>query len=237
MRHFLAVLAAITAAALAGCATQPSASYPPSAEGRLASYARATPCCDDPSGFQFSPLPKQGYANAVVDPASPVFDFQSGLSPFAAFELPEATAPYRVRVKSLFDRRDGGASGAFYPVVALLDETFIVVHITGLESLRLEPSLATAGGEPGLAVSLGIDPREQKGKYLVVFTPAALLGQAPANEREGDVLSLSSLAFMERGGESVLPPSPYGRIRITIAPEIVMSGNEPVEQAKPPGSD
>ena len=237
MRHRIAVLAAIAAAALAGCATQPASSYPHDAEARLASYARATPCCDDPSGFRFSALPKQGYADAEMNPASPVFDFQSGLSPFAAFELPDATAPYRVRVKSLFDRKDGGESGVFYPVVALLDEAFIVVHITGLESLRLEPSLATAGGEPGLAVSLGIDPAEQKGKYLVVFTPAALLGKPPATEREGDVLSLSALAFMERGGESVLPPSPYGRVRITIAPEIVMTDNEPVEHAGPPGSD
>ena len=161
---------------MAGCASQPTQSYPAGTESRLANYAEATPCCDDPSGFRFGALPKQGYADATVDASSPVFDFQSGLSPFAAFELPNGTAPYRVRVKSLFDRKHGGATGVFYPVIALLDDTYIVVHMTGLESLRLEPALATPGGESGLAVSIGIDPAEQKGKYLVVFTPAALLG-------------------------------------------------------------
>ena len=134
------------------------------------------------------------------------------------------TAPYRVRVKSLFDRKHGGASGVFYPVIALLDDTYIVVHMTGLESLRLEPALATPGGESGLAVSIGIDPAEQKGKYLVVFTPAALLGKPPPGDREGDMLSISSLAWMERRGESALPPSPYGRLKITVAPDIAMAG-------------
>ena len=209
---------------MAGCTSQPTQSYPAGTEARLANYAEATPCCDDPSGFRFGALPQQGYSDATVDASSPVFDFQSGLSPFAAFELPNGTAPYRVRVKSLFDRKDGGASGVFYPVIALLDDTYIVVHMTGLESLRLEPALATPGGESGLAVSIGIDPAEQKGKYLVVFTPAALLGKPPPGDREGDMLSISSLAWMERRGESALPPSPYGRLKITVAPDIAMAG-------------
>ena len=205
--------------ALAACATQPSSSYPAATSARLATYAKATPCCDDPSGFSYGALPRQGYAQATVDAKTPVFDFQSGMSPFVAFELPDQPSRYRIRVKSIFDRRDGAKDGVFYPVVALLDDTYIVVHMTGPESLRLEPALATPGGEPGIAVSIGIDPAEQQGKYLVVFTPAALLGKPPPADREGDVLSVSSLAYMERRGEAAIPASPYGRLRITIAPE------------------
>jgi maltose operon periplasmic protein len=237
MKSPITVLAAIAAILLAGCASQPTQSYPAPAASRLTTYAKATPCCDDPSGFRWSTLPKQGHADATVDAASPVFDFQSGLSPFAAFELPDATTPYRIRVKSLFDRKGADKAGVFYPAVALLDETFIVVHLSGLDSLRLEPALATPGGESGLAVSIGINPAEQKGKYLIVFTPAALLGRAPDGDREGDVLSLSSMAYMERRGEAALPPSPYGRIRITIAPETVLAREPGVEEAKPPGSE
>jgi hypothetical protein len=219
MRYPLAVLWTIAASALAACASQPTSSYPADTGARLATYAKATPCCDDPSGFDFGALPRQGYAQATIDAQAPVFDFQSGVSPFAAFALPDQPSRYRIRVKSLFDSREKGADGIFYPVVALLDDTYIVVHMTALESLRLEPALATPGGEPGLAVSIGIDPAEQDGKYLVVFTPAALLGKPPPPDREGDVLSLSSLAYMERRGEAALPASPYGRISITVAPE------------------
>jgi hypothetical protein len=221
MQNSLVVPVLIAATALAACASapsEPSRSYPRDTGARLAAYARATPCCDDPSGFPFNALPKQGYAQAVVNPESPVFDFQSGMSPFAAFRLPDQATPYRIRVKSVLDAGDDD-TGVFYPVMALLDDTFIVVHMTGLESLRLEPGLATVGGEPGLAVSIGIDPAEQTGKYLVVFTPAALLGKPPP-DREGDMLSLSSLAYMERRGEAALPASPYGQLRITIAPEL-----------------
>ena len=212
----------MTALACAACAGVPPQSYPATTEARLALYAEATPCCDDPSGFRFNALPPRGFANAVVDRASQVFDFHSGLSPFAAFELPAQTAPFRVRVKSLFDARDDD-DGVFYPVVALLDDAFIVTQMTGLDNLRLEPALATVGGEAGLAVSLGIDPAEQQGKYLVVFTPAALLGAPPDNRREGDMLTPASMAWLERRGETALPASPYGRLRITIAPDMAVA--------------
>jgi len=213
----------VAALALTGCATSSGTSYPAATAARLATYAKATPCCDDPSGFPFIALPKQGHADAVIDATSPVFDFQSGVSPFVAYELPDQESRYRIRVKSLFDPKGGDASAAFYPVIALLDDAYIVVHMTGLESLRLEPALATVGGESGLAVSIGLDPADQKGKYLVVFTPAALLGQPPPDDREGDMLSLSALAWMERSGEGTLPPSPYGRLQVTLAPEVAVS--------------
>lgn len=218
MRRSTQLLIAV-AAACAGCAGAPTQSYPASTEARLALYAETTPCCDDPSGFRFAALPPRGYADAVVDRASQVFDFHSGMSPFVAFELPSQTVPYRVRVKSLFDAKSDD-DAVFYPVVALLDDTFIVTQMTGLDNLRLEPSLATVGGETGLAVSLGINPAEQRVRYLVVFTPAALLGAPPDNRREGDMLTPSSIAWLERRGETALPASPYGRLRITVAPEL-----------------
>lgn len=219
---FLTV-AAGTLLALAGCAASSGPSYPAPAPARLATYAKATPCCDDPSGFDFVALPRQGRLDAVIDAKSPVFDFQSGVSPFVAFALPDQASRYRIRVKSLVDPKAGDASGIFYPVIALLDDTFIVVHMSGLESLRLEPSLATVDGKTGLAVSVGIDPDEQKGKYLVVFTPAALLGREPPDDREGDLLSMSAFAWMERSGDGAMPASPYGRLQVTVAPEVAVA--------------
>ncbi|MBX3704400.1 MAG: hypothetical protein KF822_11560 [Steroidobacteraceae bacterium] len=224
MRIAIGFLVALVTAAGAGCAAAPLQSYPPGTAERLTLYAEATPCCDDPSGFRYAALPPRGFADADIGREAPAFDFHSGLSPFAAFELPQATAPYRVRVRSLFDPRDGGEAGVFYPVVALLDETFIVTYMTGLDNLRLEPALATVGGEAGLAVTVPIDPRTQRGRYLVVFTPAVLLGAPPGNRREGDILTPASLAWMDRRGKAALPASPYGRLRITVAPDLAVAG-------------
>ena len=130
-----------------------------------------------------------------------------------------------MRIKSEFEGKNGSADGVFYPVVALLDDTFIVTHMTGLDNLRLEPSLATPGGEAGLSVSLAIDPAQQQGKYLVVFTPAVLLGQPPDLRREGDILTPPTLAWLERRGDTLITPSPYGHLRITIAPDQAAGGS------------
>ncbi|MGH8135392.1 MAG: hypothetical protein ACRER4_03510 [Steroidobacteraceae bacterium] len=228
MRVSTQLLSLAMAAAFAGCAATPLQSYPAKREARLALYARTKACCDDPSGFTYLPLPERGFSAAVINRASPAFEFHSGLSPFAAFELPKVSAPYRLRVKSLFD---GGQfagdhfvaghddnTGVFYPVVALLDDTFIVLRMSGLDNLRLEPALAAAGGDSGLAVTMPIDPAAEKARYLIVFTPAAVLGATP-ERRDGDLVTPASMAWLERRGDSAVPASPYGRLRITIAPE------------------
>jgi hypothetical protein len=206
------------AVTLASCATAPPQSYPAKPAARLALYARTKVCCDDPAGFSYLPLPERGFADAIVNRASPAFDFHSGLSPFAAFELPKVSTPYRLRVKSFFDPGRDDEASVFYPVIALLDDTFIVLRISGLDNLRLEPALATPGGETGLAVTMPIDPAAEKARYLIVFTPAAVLGAAP-ERRESDLLTPAALAWLERHGDSAVPGSPYGRLRITIAPE------------------
>ncbi len=212
------LLSLVMVAAFAGCAAAPPQSYPAKPEARLALYARTKACCDDPSGFSFLPLPEHGFTDAVVSRASPAFEFHSGLSPFAAFELPKASTPYRLRVKSIFDAGRNGETSVFYPVVALLDDTFIVLRMSGLDNLRLEPALATPGGETGIALTVPVDPAMENARYLIVFTPAAVLGAAP-ERREGDLLTPAALAWLERRGDAAVPASPYGRLRITIAPE------------------
>jgi len=183
------LLSFVMAAAFAGCAAAPVQSYPAKTEARLALYARTTACCDDPSGFAYLPLPERGFADAIVNRASPAFEFHSGLSPFAAFELPKVSTPYRLRVKSLFDPGRDDETSVFYPIIALLDDTFIVLRMSGLDNLRVEPALATAGGETGLAVTMPIDPATERARYLIVFTPAAVLDAAPDSRREDDLLT------------------------------------------------
>ncbi|MBM5812434.1 MAG: hypothetical protein FJ191_10795 [Gammaproteobacteria bacterium] len=187
--------------------------------------AAVAPCCTDPAAFPFQSLPERGRAEARIDGRSPVFEFQSGPSPFVAFELPRAAGPYQLRVKSLFQPAADG--GVFYPVLAVLDETFVVLRLTSLDNLRLEPALATPGGESGLAVTLAMDPAAERGRYLVVFTPAALLGPLPEGRRENDLLTPATINWLENQGDALVPPTARGRLQITVAPQPATAAQEP----------
>jgi maltose operon protein len=207
----------LVACCLTACATTP-APYPARMDGRLAAYAGSTACCEDPAGFDYTQLPEAGTIDVVIGRSSPAFDFQSGLSRFAAFRLPAGPGAFRVRVKSFFDGPDTPDGSAFYPVLAMMDDSFIVTRVSSLDNLRLEQALATPGGASGFAVTAPFDPSITPERYLVVFTPAVLLGAAPGDRRDGDVLTLPSADWMERKGKALVAPSPFGRISITIAP-------------------
>jgi len=187
-------------------------------DARLEAYAGSTACCDDPTSFTYTQLPEAGTVEVVIGRSSPTFDFQSGLSRFAAFRLPDGPGAFRVRVKSFFDGPDTSDGSVFYPVLAMMDDSFIVTRVSSLDNLRLEQALATPGGASGLAVTAPFDPNISPERYLVVFTPAVLLGAGPGDRRDGDVLTVPSADWMERKGKALIAPSPFGHISITIAP-------------------
>ena len=211
-------LFALVAMALPGCASAPPP-YPGDLEARLALYASAEACCDDPAAFAYAVLPGSGTVDIVIGADSPTFDFQSGPSRFAAFRLPDSAGPFRVHVKSFFEGRQAPEGSVFYPVLAMMDDSFIVTRVSAIANLRLDQALATPGGESGLAVTAPFDPGYSRERYLVVFTPAALLGSPPLERREGDVLTSPTLEWMERNDDQFVAPSPFGRLRITVAPE------------------
>lgn len=208
--------ALLLAATLAGCAAT-SAGLPGSDTARLAAYERAKACCDDPGRFDFEALPATGTVTRVIGTAAPLFEFQSGRSHFAAYRLPDADEPYRVRVKSFFAGRSGPDGYVFYPVVALLDESMFVSRVTGIDNLRLDQGLTVPGGESGLVVTVPLDRRVARERYLVVFTPAVLLGSPPDDRREGDMLTEPVREWMQKRGVFVAP-SPYGRIEVSVIP-------------------
>lgn len=202
---------------LAACATAP-VPYPRGMDERFTAYARQAPCCDDPADFAYADLPGSGGLEFVIGQSNPLFEFQSGPSYFAAFRLPDSEEPYRVRIKSFFEGPAPPAGSIFYPVLAMMDDAFIVTRVSNLDNLSLDVALATPGGESGLSVTAPFDPTVMRERYLVVFTPAVLLGAAPDERREGDVLTGPTLEWLDRRGDGVIAPSPYGRLRISVAP-------------------
>jgi len=213
----LPALIVVAAVLASGCAAS-ARPYPGPLDARFTAYQRASPCCEDPAGFDYASLPEAGTLEVVIGSVSPVFEFQSGRSHFAAFRIPEAERPYRVRVRSLFDNPTTDGASVFYPVLAMMDDTFIVTRMSNLDSLRLEQALTVPGGEAGLVVTAPFDPGVAKEKYLVVFTPAVMLGAPPPERRDGDVLTVATRQWLEQRGDALVEASPYGRLSISVAP-------------------
>lgn len=207
----------LVALCLTGCATA-ATGIAASDTGRLAAFQRARECCTDPAEFVFEPLPAAGTVQRRIDSAAPLFEFQSGRSHFAAFRLPDGDEPYRVRVKSSFAGPSGPGGHVFYPVVALLDESLFVSRVTGVDNLRLDQGLTVPGGESGLSITVPLDRRVARERYLVVFTPGVLLGAAPEERREGDLLTAAAQAWMDKHAAAMVEPSPYGRVEVTVIP-------------------
>jgi len=222
-RHVRAFLLACALSSITSAATAAPPSGDSRAQQRL--YRNARVCCTDPAEFQFQDVSLPGQRSLEIGPMSRLFDFHSGRSFFAALRLPEASGSYRVKIKSLLQGK-GDATHVFYPVVALLNDNFIVTRLSSPNHLRLEPALATPGGEPGLSLSIRVDPAEAKERYLVVFTPALLLGASPEDRREGDVLTDTTTDYLERKGDAAIPAAAFGRLQVSVVPEATGSASE-----------
>jgi hypothetical protein len=181
-------------------------------------HRAAATCCVDPADFEYKDTTLPGQSTFDIGPSSRLFDFHSGRSFFAALRLPDTSDSYRIRVKSLLQGK-GDATRVFYPVVALLNEDFIVTRISSVAHLRLEAGLATPGGAAGLALTIRVDPPLAHERYLVVFTPAVLLGAAPAERREADMLTEAAAEYFESKGDAAIQPAVFGLLQVSLVPD------------------
>ena len=52
-----------------------------------------------------------------------------------------------------------------------------------------------------------------------------LLNGIPAERREGDLLTPAALAWMSRNQDGLVPASPFGRLQLSVAPEMSATAN------------
>jgi hypothetical protein len=138
------------------------------------------PAPTDPSAFHYEPLPAQGTVEVRIDARDPAFEFKTGPSAYRAFRLPAGDAAYLIEVRGLLEGGlDARRAHVFYPVVALLTEDYLLSRQTDVEALRFELPFSEAARSPAYRVSIGVDPAQAKERYLVIYTPAPLLGMRP----------------------------------------------------------
>jgi len=176
----------------------------------LASLERAEPCCQDPSSFRYEKLGAGATLDFTIDRRNPVFEFQAGRSRFRAFELPRDGGAYVLELRSFLEGpADPRRARVFYPVIAVLTDDFIVSRSTDLDHLRFELPVFERAAAPAYRLVVPLDAANPRERYLVVYTPAALLAPRP--------LAVTTPESAERAArEAYLGASAHGRFRITL---------------------
>lgn len=165
----------------------------------------------DPAQFSYAPLPDGGSVDVRIAAGESTFEFKTGPSPFRAFRLPASDRAYVVEVRGEVENAgDARHSRVFYPIVALLTENYLVSRQTDLDALRFDLPFFESARVPAYRVSIAIDPAEAKERYLVVFTPAALLAPRPWPTAATPAEALKAVH------ERWLGASASGRLRITV---------------------
>ena len=151
----------------AGCQTQFSIA---DASSR---YRAATACCRSLPEIPFGQLSSGLETSVVIDNNSPAFNFSgTGLSYFAAFELPASDSGRQLVVQSNFihDANQSNIADLFIPVVMLLDQQKNRIYVT---DGQIGSSISQGMVSPSSTsyVETRVDLKQYPAaRYLIVFT-------------------------------------------------------------------
>lgn len=177
-------------------------------------------CCPSFADMPFRPLQMDSSQTFGIDAAQGVYEFSTGRSYFAAFELPRTDAPYTVSIRS-----EPMPSGFLYtfrlfaPAAILLDKHFKVIRRidTGLTH-PVGPSLLPPR-PPSLVGEIQVTASVEHARYLVLNTTDALLGFSAM----GLVPGMTPIpgGALPIGSPRVLTMDawPTGRITISVRPK------------------
>jgi hypothetical protein len=182
--------------------------------GSVAPPAHTAPTAEatDPARFSYRALALSGGVDFELDRHSPTFEFHTGLSPFAAFRLPDTQDAYRVEVISFLEHpEDPAAARVFYPMVALLTGDFLVSRTSDVDALHFDLPILEQTTRPAYRVTIAIDPHQADERYLIVYTQHGFL-EPPAPV----ILSTDEPTAGMHGG--LLGASDLGKLRIELRP-------------------
>ncbi|WP_137936168.1 TonB family protein [Chitinivorax sp. B] len=164
--------------------------------------------------------PVNDYPKTIQDRAIPInrwdkeFDFDSGTSPYLAFELPRYEMPYKIKVTSVPSPK------LFYPIFALLDRQKRVTRCiaTGHQFIT-----GNWSRHPNYVIELPIDRDSRRDRYLIVFTTAFQANNVVTDKESYTLASVVNnyiLAMLgaKPGDPPPIPHGYYGMLRLEEKP-------------------
>lgn len=174
--------------------------------------ASALPCCSAYSDFNFLPV-AAAKARFEIGLSSPVHEFKSGRSYFAAFELPSGKAR-KFRLKTYFSGT--WTLGTYFkPIALVLDADHEPLSSRPVRTAFVEGNVFS---DPRTHM-LGFIEVDDQAKYLVIHTePSSSASRIFSTSQDGTGY-MSEPLFASKGSvddEIKLTPSPVGSIRLEL---------------------
>lgn len=229
-------IAAMVTALLAGCSgsmvvpVQEHASILSNADQAKQALSQATSCCTGFNEFNYVSLP-EGETLLAIDGKQPSYQFDEGMSYFAAYRLPVNTGNLAITLASQVSKT------VLVPKVIMLDAQFKVTRVLGESVFTYQPAhlLYNDRIEGRVFVDRSMPGNPAAETYMVVY--------APTNETAGSTTILHpAKAFARANGtvepdikDPVIPHSPWGLVQIKVTDMAKGQGLEAV--FKPEYSD
>mgnify|MGYP000151972385 FL=1 len=210
-------IAAVVTALLAGCSgsmvvpVQEHASILSNADQAKQALSQATSCCAGFNEFNYVSLP-EGETLLAIDGKQPSYQFDEGMSYFAAYRLPANTGNLAITLASQVSKT------VLVPKVIMLDAQFKVTRVLGESVFTYQPAhlLDNDRIEGKVFVDRSMPGNPATETYMVVY--------APANETAGSTTILHpAKAFARANGtvepdikDPVIPHSPWGLVQIKV---------------------
>ncbi len=210
-------IASMVTALLAGCSgsmvvpVQEHASILSNADQAKQALSQATSCCTGFNEFNYVSLP-EGETLLAIDGKQPSYQFDEGMSYFAAYRLPANTGNLAITLASQVSKT------VLVPKVIMLDAQFKVTRVLGESVFAYQPAhlLDNDRIEGRVFVDRSMPGNPATETYMVVY--------APANETAGSTTILHpAKAFARANGtvepdikDPVIPHSPWGLVQIKV---------------------
>ncbi|NOH97195.1 MalM family protein [Vibrio sp. 99-70-13A1] len=163
MKNKSSILAVVLGALLGGCASDAQV------QTELSPPTNSEICCSDFTQFPYAQLNDNEDLKFDIDLGSPVGNFTTGNSHFAAFKFSDRSSEMVVTLSSLMID-----DSVFAPEVIFLDEAFQPTKTVKFDDFKVQASDAFT--RTSYVERLRVDA--SKTPYMIIYTPADELGKA-----------------------------------------------------------
>ncbi|MFQ2907755.1 MalM family protein [Aeromonas allosaccharophila] len=217
MKRVKMSIAAVITALLTGCAgnmvvpLQEHGSILSDADQAKQALAKASSCCVAFKDFSYTPLP-EGETLLAIDGKQPAFQFDEGMSYFAAYRLPANTGNLAIKVASQVSKT------VLVPKVIMLDSQFKVTRVLGESVFSYQPAhlLDNDRIEGKVFVDRSMPGNPAAETYMIIYAPASQLAGSTTILHPAKAFARANQTVEPAMPDPVIPHSPWGLVQIEV---------------------